>query len=98
MGHFYGTEYKILVGFGPVGCTENFGLGHKVHTYATFEGIFLCFNGQKKFEYKFGIGLQTKVSVQGVVALGSHFATLYQEVDFYCIINFKKKRQILLHF
>ena len=25
----------------------------------------------------------TKVSVQGAAALGSHFATLFQEVDFY---------------
>ena len=47
VGHFYGTEYKILVGFGPVGCTENFGLGHKVHTYATFEGIFYVLMAKK---------------------------------------------------
>ena len=44
-----------------------------------------------------------KVSFQGVVALGGHFATLCREVDFYeankfFIINFKKKVQILLHF
>ena len=37
-----------------------------------------------------------KVSVQGVVALGSHFATLCQELDFYeaiffFIINFQGK-------
>jgi hypothetical protein len=37
-----------------------------------------------------------KVSVQGVVALVGHFATLCQEVDFYeakfvFIINFEKK-------
>ena len=42
-----------------------------------------------------------KVSVQGVVALGGHFATLCQEVDFYeaklfSLLIFKKKRQILL--
>ena len=42
VGHFYGTEYKIWAGFGPVGCTENFGLGR------TFEGNFICFRGQKK--------------------------------------------------
>ena len=39
-----------------------------------------------------------KVSVQGVVALGGHFATLCQEVDFYeanvffFIINFHKEK------
>ena len=41
-----------------------------------------------------------KVSVQGVVALGGHFATLCLEVDFYeanffSLLIFKKKRQIL---
>ena len=44
----------------------------------------------------------TKVSVQGVVAIGGHFATLCQEVDFkkhfFPLSIFKKKRQILLHF
>ena len=25
---FYGTEYKIWTGFGPVGSTEDFRLGH----------------------------------------------------------------------
>ena len=31
MSHFYGTEYEILAGFGPVvGSPENFGLGRKV--------------------------------------------------------------------
>ena len=30
MSHFYGTEYEILAVFGPVGSSENFGLGHKV--------------------------------------------------------------------
>ena len=45
-----------------------------------------------------------KVSVQGVVALGGHFATLCRELDFYeaiffcSLLIFKKKRQILLHF
>ena len=29
MSHFYGTEYKIWIGFGPVGCTEDFRLGHE---------------------------------------------------------------------
>ena len=29
-GRFYGTEYKIWAGFGPVGCTKKFGLGCKV--------------------------------------------------------------------
>ena len=45
-----------------------------------------------------------KVSAQGVEALGSHFATLCQELDFYeakisffSLLIFKKKRQILLH-
>jgi hypothetical protein len=38
-----------------------------------------------------------KVSVQGVVALGSHFATLCLDVDFYeaiffFIINFQKEK------
>ena len=38
-----------------------------------------------------------KVSVQGVVALGGHFATLCQELDFYeaiffFIINFQKEK------
>ena len=37
-----------------------------------------------------------KVSVQGVVALGGHFATLCLEVDFYeaffFIINFQKEK------
>ena len=38
-----------------------------------------------------------KVSVQGVVALGGHFATLCQEVDFYeaiffSIIDFSKRK------
>ena len=28
--HFYGTEYEIWAGFGPVGNTESFGLGRKV--------------------------------------------------------------------
>ena len=45
----------------------------------------------------------SKVSVQGVVALGDHFATLIQQRDFYeaknfSLLIFKKKRQILLHF
>ena len=45
-----------------------------------------------------------KVSVQGVVAVGGHFATLCQELDFYeakpffSLLIFEKKRQILLHF
>jgi hypothetical protein len=44
-----------------------------------------------------------KVSVQGVVALSSHFAALCRELDFYDAIFyslsiFKKKRQILFHF
>ena len=30
VSHFYGTEYEIWADFGPVGCTENFELGHKV--------------------------------------------------------------------
>ena len=30
VSHFYGTEYEIWAGFGPVGSTEDFGLGHKV--------------------------------------------------------------------
>ena len=38
----------------------------------------------------------TRVSVQGVVAIGGHFATLCQEVDFYeaffFIINFQKEK------
>jgi hypothetical protein len=39
----------------------------------------------------------TKVSVQGVVALGGHFATLCRELDFYeaiflFIINFQKEK------
>ena len=49
-----------------------------------------------------GVG---KVSVQGVVAHGGHFATLCQKLDFYeakkekiSLIIFEKKRQILLHF
>ena len=40
---------------------------------------------------------QGKVSVQGVVALGSHFATLCQELDFYeaffFSINFLKEKE-----
>jgi len=46
-----------------------------------------------------------RVSVQGVVSLGGHFATLCREFDFYevkkksiYILFFKKKREILLHF
>ena len=43
-----------------------------------------------------------KVSVQGVVTLGGHFATLCHEVDFneaiFPLFIFKKKRQIILHF
>ena len=39
----------------------------------------------------------TKVSVQGVVALGGHFATLCWEFDFYevkkILLFFKKKRE-----
>ena len=41
----------------------------------------------------------TKVSVQGVAALGGHFATLCQKVDFYeanvvfFIINFQKEKE-----
>ena len=47
--------------------------------------------------------LHCKVSVQGVVASGGHFATLCREVDFheaifFSLLFFKKKRQILLHF
>ena len=38
-----------------------------------------------------------KVSVQGVVALGGHFATLCQELDFYeaffFIIDFQKEKE-----
>ena len=30
VSHSYGTEYEIWAGFGPVGSTENFGLGNKV--------------------------------------------------------------------
>ena len=41
---------------------------------------------------------QTKVRVQGIVALGSHFATFCQELDFYeaffFIINFQKEKAI----
>ena len=41
-----------------------------------------------------------KVSVQGVVALGGHFATLCQELDFYdanfFIINFQKEKALLI--
>jgi hypothetical protein len=45
----------------------------------------------------------TKCSVQGVVALGDHFATLCWELDFYeaiffTLLIFKTKRQRLLHF
>ena len=44
-----------------------------------------------------------KVGVQEVVALGAHFATLCQKLDFYeaiffSLLFFKKKWQILLHF
>ena len=39
--------------------------------------------------------VSSKVSVLGVVALGGHFATLFQELDFYeaffFIINFQKE-------
>ena len=42
------------------------------------------------------ISVRLKVSVQGVVALGGHFATLCQEVDFYeafsFIINIQKEK------
>ena len=43
------------------------------------------------------LSLGGKVSVQGVVALGGHFATLCQELDFYeaiffFIINFQKEK------
>ena len=31
MSHFYGTEYEIWAGFGPIGIIENFNLGRKVH-------------------------------------------------------------------
>ena len=42
-----------------------------------------------------------KVSVQGVVALGSHFATFSQELDFYeakkkIIMNFQKVKAFTL--
>ena len=45
----------------------------------------------------FSSGVFHKVSIQGVVALGSHFATLCWEVDFYeaiffFIINFQKEK------
>ena len=29
VSHIYGTEYKIWTGFGPVGSTEDFRLGHE---------------------------------------------------------------------
>ena len=47
MAIFYGTEYKIRACFGPVGGTENFGLGFKVHilllraVFHVFIGIFV---------------------------------------------------------
>ena len=34
----------------------------------------------------------SKVSVQGVVALGGHFATLCKELDFFFNINFQKEK------
>ena len=66
----------------------------------------ILLNNKKKLYYFAVFKKQTrffhKVSVQGVVVLGGHFATLCQEVDFYeaffSLSIFKKKRQILLHF
>ena len=45
----------------------------------------------------------TRVSVQGVKSLGGHFACLCQEFEFYevnffLLLFFKKKMEILLHF
>ena len=63
--------------------------GHIVYiskaNYGSFDNYYLC--------------MMPKVSVQGVVALGGHFATLCWEVDFHEALSFfKKKRQILLQF
>ena len=41
--HFYGKENEIWAGFGPVGNTEKNG----GWLWATFEGVFSCFQGQK---------------------------------------------------
>ena len=43
VSHFYETEYEIWAGFGQVGSTD------WSEKYATFEGSFLCFHGQKDF-------------------------------------------------
>ena len=46
--------------------------------------------------------VEAKVRVQGVVALGSHFETLYQEVNFYEVFFslsiFKKKGKYIFSF
>jgi hypothetical protein len=47
-------EYEIWADFGPVGNTEKKGA-----KYATFEGVLLCFRGQKKIFQKY-CGLRTK--------------------------------------
>ena len=49
------------------------------------------------FEFKTDLCFGLKVSIQGVVALGGHFATLCKELDFYeaiffFIINFQKEK------
>ena len=44
--HFYGTENEIWIGFGPVVNTEK-KIGGWL--WATFEGVFSCFQGQKIF-------------------------------------------------
>jgi hypothetical protein len=45
--HFYGIEYDIWAGFGPVGSTEDFGLGRKVCYFCLLVLLFYVFYGQK---------------------------------------------------
>ena len=45
--HFYGTENVIWAGFVPVGSVEKKVVGQ---LWATFEGIFSCFQGQKNVQ------------------------------------------------
>ena len=57
-----GTEYDIWAGFGPVGSTENFGLG-------LMRAIFLCFHGQN-------IVASTQKTILGIVKVATALNSL----------------------
>ena len=67
-------------------------------------GLYVVYIGESSLNiFPLVISERSKVSVQGVVALDGHFATLCPELDFYeakknSLLIFKKKIQILLHF